>query len=228
MSTAQCTSGGQVEASTTSAVTSELRNRRAAPSRTRVVAISSLGASLARSASKLTCFVSTRRNGSRSSGSNWPERSAAPKATELPAGEKPPSSISERNEASVTIRFQNCDSRARARSRPPSARPEASSTALTLPALAPLMASKAQTGSSNSRSSTPQVKAANEPPPCKASDNLCGGQLCGGEALASRRAGLAGNGGGAARWVITLADLTSATGGASGACAAGFSGSLAL
>src|SRR5271165_1411756 len=199
MSTAQCTSGGQVEASTASAVISALRNRRAAPSRTRVAAIRSFGASGARSASKLICLASTRRSGSRSSGSNWPERSAEPKATELPAGEKPPSSISERKDASFTIRFQNCASRERARSRPPSASPEASSTALTLPALAPLIASNAQAGSSRSRSSTPQVKAANEPPPCNASDNLCGGQLDGGEAVASRAAGFAGGGGGAAR-----------------------------
>lgn len=105
------------------------------------------------------------RSGSRSNGSNWPERSVGPNATELPAGEKPPISISDRNEASCISRIQNRFSRARAPSRPPSAKPDASNSALMAPALAPLMVSIAIDGSSSSRSSTPQVKAAKVPPP---------------------------------------------------------------
>jgi hypothetical protein len=48
---------------------------------------------------------------------------------------------------------------------------------LTAPALAPLMASMSQSGSSSSRSRTPQVNAPNEPPPCKAKDSRRGGQV---------------------------------------------------
>src|SRR5207302_2066893 len=105
-----------------------------------------------------------------------PNRCAGPNATELPAGENPPTSISERNDASLVIRVQNRRKRDCAALRPPSTSPQASSTALTDPALAPLMASRSQSGSSKSRSRTPQVKAPNEPPPCKASDSFRGGQ----------------------------------------------------
>ena len=124
-----------------------------------------LGSAASRKAAKLMSRDSACRSGSRSNGSNWPERSVGPNATELPAGEKPPISISDRNEASCISRIQNRFSRARAPSRPPSARPQASSSALMAPALAPLMVSIAMDGSSSSRSSTPQVKAAKVPPP---------------------------------------------------------------
>ena len=60
--------------------------------------------------------------------------------------------------------------------------PAAISTALTAPALAPLIASKPISGSSKSRSRTPQVKAPNEPPPCKASESLSGGHFGAGSA----------------------------------------------
>jgi len=47
---------------------------------------------------------------------------------------------------------------------------------LTAPALAPLIASISQFGSSSSRSRTPQVNAPNEQPPCNARDSRRGGQ----------------------------------------------------
>ena len=106
-------------------------------------------------------------------------RSVGPKATELPAGEKPPTSISERNEASFVIRFQNCAEQFSRALAAAMTSPQARSAALTAPTLAPLMASKSQSGSSSSRSSTPQVNAPNEPPPCRASDSFCGGQARG-------------------------------------------------
>src|SRR5208337_47718 len=49
------------------------------------------------------------------------------------------------------------------------------STALTAPALEPLTASKPISGSSSRRSSTPQVKAPNEPPPWSARESVFGG-----------------------------------------------------
>ncbi len=97
----------------------------------------------------------------------------------LLAGEKPPTSISAWNEASPVMRFQNCASCSRAASRPPPARPEASSAALIAPALAPLIVSKSTPGSSSKRSITPQENAENVPPPCSASDSLRGGQTRG-------------------------------------------------
>ena len=48
------------------------------------------------------------------------------------------------------------------------AQPCASATALTAPALVPLMASKCRRPSASSVSSTPQVKAPWAPPPCRA------------------------------------------------------------
>ena len=107
-----------------------------------------------------------------------------PNATELPAGEKPPISISERNETSFVIRFQNCVSFRRAPSRPPLTSPQATSAALTAPTLAPLIAPISQPGSSRRRSSTPQANAPKEPPPCKASESLRGGQGRGGTRFA--------------------------------------------
>jgi len=61
-----------------------------------------------------TCGGADRR----SNGSNRPDTRAWPNATALPAGEKPPISISERNEASFVSRFQNRASSFRAPSRP--------------------------------------------------------------------------------------------------------------
>src|SRR5262249_6159374 len=57
---------------------------------------------------------------------------------------------------------------ARASTRPPSARPAASATALTAPALVPLSQPSSIVSSSSSRSSTPQVKAPCAPPPSSA------------------------------------------------------------
>src|SRR5262245_10741399 len=57
---------------------------------------------------------------------------------------------------------------ARAAARPPSARPAASATALTAPALVPLSQPGSIVSSSSSRSSTPQVKAPCAPPPSSA------------------------------------------------------------
>ncbi|CCE04536.1 hypothetical protein BRAS3843_1080025 [Bradyrhizobium sp. STM 3843] len=179
MSTAQWTWGGQLDASSTSGVMSALRNICWPPSRTRVAAISSRGAAALCSASKLMDPASRSRSGSRSRGLKRPARRCGPNETEALAGEKPPSSMTERNEASLVMRFQNCASSWRAPSRPPSARPLASSAALIAPALAPLIVSKSQAGSSNRRSSTPQAKADNVPPPCSASESLRGGQTRG-------------------------------------------------
>jgi len=147
------------------------------PSRTRVVATRSFGQAGSRNAEKSISAASTWRSGSRSNGSNRAEDNPRPKVTEVPAGENPPISISERNDASSVIRRQNPRSRARAPSRPPSTKPDARSTPLTAPALAPLIASTSQSGSSSSRSRTPQVNAPNEPPPCKAKDSRRGGQV---------------------------------------------------
>jgi len=130
------------------------------------------------------CLLSCSRSGSRSNGSNLPLRKVGPNATELPAGEKPPISISERNETSFVIRFQNCVSFRRAPSRPPLTSPQATSAALTAPTLAPLIAPISQPGSSRRRSSTPQANAPKEPPPCKASESLRGGQGRGGTRFA--------------------------------------------
>src|SRR5579863_9785102 len=80
-----------------------------------------------------------------------------------------------RKAADWLMRFQNRSSRPFAAARP-SIRPEASSTALTAPALAPLTASKSTSASSSRRSSTPAVNAPNEPPPCSARDSRGGGQ----------------------------------------------------
>src|ERR1700677_4667246 len=80
-----------------------------------------------------------------------------------------------RKAADWLMRFQNRSSRAFAAARP-SIRPEASSTALTAPALAPLTASKSTSASSSRRSSTPAANAPNEPPPCSARDSRGGGQ----------------------------------------------------
>src|SRR6516164_2111653 len=55
-----------------------------------------------------------------------------------------------------------------AASRPPSAKPSASRTALKLPALVAVTPSKVRRSSSRRRSSTPQVKALWLPPPCRA------------------------------------------------------------
>src|SRR6516225_4302371 len=55
-----------------------------------------------------------------------------------------------------------------AAARPPSARPAASATALTAPALVPLSQPGSIVSSSSSRSSTPQVKAPCAPPPSRA------------------------------------------------------------
>src|SRR5207248_5672160 len=130
---------------------------------------------------KLISSARTSRSGSRSSGSKRPERCCAgPNDTELEADENPPSSITERNEASLIIRFQKRASSSRAASRPPSARPQAKSAALIAPALEPLMVSKSQPGSSSRRSRTPQLKAEKVPPPCSASDSLRGGHSRGG------------------------------------------------
>src|SRR5690348_3838957 len=57
---------------------------------------------------------------------------------------------------------------ARAAARPPSARPAASATALTAPALVPLSQPGSIVSSSSSRSSAPQVKAPCAPPPSSA------------------------------------------------------------
>src|SRR5579859_5905929 len=150
------------------------------PSRTRVAATRSFGQEGLRSAAKSMSRESASRSGSKSKGSKWPERRVGPNATELPAGEKPPTSISERNEVSLVMRCQKLASSLRAPSRPPFTSPQARSVALIAPTLAPLMLSNAQVGSSRSRSSTPQVKAPKAPPPCSASDNFCGGQVGGG------------------------------------------------
>src|SRR3979409_1892879 len=84
--------------------------------------------------------------------------------------------MSERREASSVMRFQKRSSFSRARFRPPSTRPHARSTALTAPALAPLIVSRLIVGSCNNLSRTPQVKAPNDPPPCNARESCLGGQ----------------------------------------------------
>src|SRR4051795_1729110 len=71
--------------------------------------------------------------------------------------------------ALLTLR-QNRSRLARASSGPPWAKPDARRTAFMVPALAPLTASKVMVSSWSSRSSTPQVNAPKEPPPCSASE----------------------------------------------------------
>ena len=146
------------------------------PSRTRVVAIKSFGQPRSLKREKSTAAFIALRSGSISKGSNCPGDSDGPNATEVPTDENPPISINERNEPSSATRFQNRASRERAPSRPPSTNPHASNTALTAPALAPLMVSSSMVVSSKSRSRTPHVKAPNEPPPCSARDSRRGGQ----------------------------------------------------
>ena len=69
--------------------------------------------------------------------------------------------------ARLTLRQKSCRAFL-APSTLPLAHPEASTAALIAPALVPLIARMSSLGSSNRRSSTPQVKAPWEPPPCKA------------------------------------------------------------
>ena len=126
-----------------------------------------------------------------------------------------------RNEPSLIMRVQNRMRSARAPSRPPWTRPQASSTALTAPALAPLMVSKSKVSCSSRRSRTPQVKAENEPPPCRARDSRRGGQWGCGEARPATSEAVRS----AARLVSVRMDLVSVGGSAcvrTSAVASGF------
>src|SRR6476620_10206366 len=72
------------------------------------------------------------------------------------------------NRAPLETLFQKSSSRSLAPSAPPSAWPSTRTAAFIAPADVPEMPSIRSHGSSIKRSSTPQVKAPCEPPPCKA------------------------------------------------------------
>src|SRR6516165_6780935 len=71
--------------------------------------------------------------------------------------------------AAALVADQNFSRHLRASMGPPRAIPSARATAFIAPALVPLTAAMCSRSSSRSRSSTPQVKAPCEPPPCRAS-----------------------------------------------------------
>ena len=75
--------------------------------------------------------------------------------------------------------FQKRSSAARAPSAPHSAKPSASTAAFIAPADVPEMPSIFSHGSSSRRSSTPQVKAPCDPPPCKARSTIRGARGAG-------------------------------------------------
>ena len=81
--------------------------------------------------------------------------------------------------AARDTRRQKSSSAARAASRPPFAMPWAKTAAFIAPAEVPEIASTSSQGSSSSRSSTPQVKAPCDPPPCSARSTSTVGRVRG-------------------------------------------------
>lgn len=136
---------------------------RASPSRRRVAAISRGNGHSARSRRKSTRSPSSSLSGSGPRRPNPKDvTGSSAMARTDPSTGRP--AIPDQSDSSRQKRAR----RARASSRPPASRPSASSTPFTAPALAPLMAAIGKVGSASRRSSTPQVKAPKDPPPCRA------------------------------------------------------------
>lgn len=139
----------------------------------------SRGASSLRNAAKSTCASNTARSWRCACGPaarvaavvRWPafmRLVQAMAAVAQPGTASTTGSIGADRLAARLMSFQNDLSACWAPLRPPVTSPEAATAAFIAPALAPESAATARPGSSSNRSSTPQVKAPCEPPPCRA------------------------------------------------------------
>src|ERR1700674_3264681 len=171
--------GKQDDARSVSADNSSVRNSRSLPVRTCVAATNSFNSLSARRRSKSICSVTIWRRGFRSRGFNWygdkfrvSDIKALSVGLRLPLLPGPGDSTRLAGGrligAWLATLSQKRASACRAASRPPFTRPSASTTAFIAPALVPLMPSNSICSPSSRRSSTPQVNAPWEPPPCRA------------------------------------------------------------
>ena len=133
----------------------------------------SLNGLRARNCSKSTWRFSRSRKGLRSSGFSCDgEKCPAQLASALLAGDKlmasPLPCVMISQGICLATPVQKSARPWRAPSRPPFIQPSANTTAFMAPALLPLRPSNSMPVSSSSASSTPQVKAPCEPPPCRA------------------------------------------------------------
>src|SRR5262249_46407576 len=163
--------GRQADASTQSTLISRRRKRRGKPVAISVAAISSSGPGVVRRSAKSICASSSLREGSKprglkSEGENRLATCANAFDLEMPANQGLLRNRS--GTPALATASHTALSFTRAAARPPSARPAASATALTAPALVPLSQPGSIVSSSSSRSSTPQVKAPCAPPPSSA------------------------------------------------------------